>query len=246
MCWAERNTSCIAAERGWIALRGGWQAQASQLERSRRHSCGRTIATRTGEGLGTLAGAPETKRLSFTACSLNKTREASALRRVPVIAVSAVLVAGAVLIVLPIPTQIGTTVFNSDDRVFYADNITAPVEPSTLGAHVQYEASWTSYMRDGQPAGGGIHVYDCGIRSNCSHFNPNSSPVAQGYGSSGTLNWQGQQGELFMVVPSSVTPNSNLSVDVSYAEPLYGGVPGLVILLIGIGGLVFEAVRARK
>ena len=163
-----------------------------------------------------------------------------------VLALAVMLVGGAVLIFLPVTSQLPTTVFNSSARSFYADNITAPVEHSTLGFHIQYEARWTSSLRGGQPADAVIHVYDCGFHSNCSTFNPDTLPIAQGFGSSGSLGWAGEQGELFMIVPSSMTPNSSLTVEASYAEPLYGGVPGLVILLIGIGGLAFESIGRRK
>lgn len=153
---------------------------------------------------------------------------------------------GLTLTFFPVTSQLPTRVFSSSDRVLYPDNVTVPAETSSLGSHIQYKATWTSSTRNGQPTNGVIHVYDCGFHSNCSGFNPNTPPLVVGSGSSGSVTWQGEQGESFMVVPALISPDSNLTVAVSYSEPFLGGVFGVVISLIGIGGVLFGLYATRR
>ncbi|MCI4368019.1 MAG: hypothetical protein L3K09_00430, partial [Thermoplasmata archaeon] len=83
--------------------------------------------------------------------------------------------------------------------------MTAPVGNNILGLQIMYTATWSS---SGWPtaSGGDLKVYSCGHSANCSQFDPNSSPVARGPGTAGSLTWTGGPGELFMVFPGAFAP----------------------------------------
>jgi len=99
--------------------------------------------------------------------------------------------------------------------------LSAPLD--LLGSSVPFSLDWNA------SSSVTVHVYGCGSDASCASAG-SGSPVASGSGVSGSLSWSGHRGEYFAVMPNGATT----TVDVSYTYPLYDGLPGIGIFVVGV------------
>jgi len=99
--------------------------------------------------------------------------------------------------------------------------LSAPLD--LLGSAVPFSLDWNASAKVT------ISVYGCGTDSSCASAG-SSAPLTTGSGVSGSLSWTGHRGQYFAVVPTGATT----TVDVSYDYPLYDGLPGIAIFVVGV------------
>lgn len=99
------------------------------------------------------------------------------------------------------------------------------------GEGLQYSASWES------SASVTVSVYACGSDKSCSLAGSSSAIVTE-TGLSGTASWTGHPGQYFAIVSTG----GSITIVVSYTEPVFGGILGLsifvlgwIILILGVG-----------
>jgi hypothetical protein len=149
------------------------------------------------------------------------------------------IVAGAVLVLLgtalffvAIPGQ-SVTSFSDVSSSSDVASSTAPAtfyEPSITPAAISFSVSW-AYA---DPVN--VSVYSCGTDTSCAAGPAYEVPadlVASGTSAVGTLTFNGVAGNGYEVYASSV-----ISVNVAYNGPLFGGVVGLLFLVIGVIALI--------
>ncbi len=158
------------------------------------------------------------------------------VRRRIVLAGTIVAVVGLALQVIPIPTSVPSHVFYSNVRSFYGENVTAPYRPLWPELAIIFTASWSSTPnQQGHGAtGNSVKVFSCGTDATCRSLNA-SDPVALGAGATGSVTWTGTFGEYFQVVAGGLESGSNLTVQVTEYEPLFGGFPGFAMVIAGLG-----------
>jgi hypothetical protein len=142
------------------------------------------------------------------------------MKPVAVIGLMLVLV-GAVLWVLPISTNLATNV-SIDSQTEDVLSVSAPLAVLTFS--VSFSASWTAVS----PVN--LTVFGCGSDSSCSNVPGNASSITNGSGRTGELTWSGPRGAYFAVLPSGPAV-----LNLSYEAPLWNGLAGVVLLVLGVG-----------
>jgi hypothetical protein len=86
-----------------------------------------------------------------------------------------------------------------------------------------------------------VKVFPCGSNSNCTNAT-DRTPVATGNSSSGALSFDAQSGVWYAVLLTGGSGASAI-VTVNDIGPLAGGLPGMVLFVVGVGLLIAGLVR---
>ncbi len=127
------------------------------------------------------------------------------------------------------PVQTMSTGNQNVNRTTDVLEFSAPA--AVLDSPIPYTVDWSASFSIT------VSLYDCGPHPLCTNLSK-SNYVTGGTGKSGTLHWTGKVGEYYAFV-SSTRP---VEVDFEYAEPLFGGVAGIVFVGIGVV-LVIAGIR---
>jgi hypothetical protein len=138
----------------------------------------------------------------------------------------AVVVVGALLWDLPIPTSAGSGAVPPGDELVVTAGAPLAVWTPTLS----YTASFTS--GSGLPVR--VTVYACGSDVSCSSYTA-SAALTSATAVTGTLHWSGAKGNSFALVPD-VNTSAAVSIAVQVGLPFRDGVVGLG--LVGIGAVL--------
>ncbi|HEV2166477.1 MAG TPA: hypothetical protein VGS23_05835 [Thermoplasmata archaeon] len=141
-----------------------------------------------------------------------------------------VLIVGVALWYIPMNVSIGS----NHVPALSGDIVEASPPAALLTPKLPYTVTWSS--DSGAPVN--LSVYNCGTDSTCGSFTP-SDRVASGSGATGTVTWSGVKGNYYAIVPSGLTAKT--TVTASVGEPLFGGLLGIGLLVLG---LIFLAVGA--
>ncbi len=152
-----------------------------------------------------------------------------------VVAGAVLLVLGVALFYVPIPGQ-GITSFSDQSSNGYVAGSNVPAtfyEPSITPAAISFSVSWAYSI----PVT--VSVYSCGTDTSCAAGSAYETPaqlVAQGDSAVGSLTFNGVAGNGYEVYASSI-----ISVNIAYNGPLFGGIVGLLFLVIGVIALIAGA-----
>jgi hypothetical protein len=135
---------------------------------------------------------------------------------------------GAVLWYVPVTTASSSTPVPVGDAFDFSVPGTLIIGP------VPFTATWTA----SGPTN--VTLYGCGSDAKCS-AQTNSSVIARGAGTTGSMKWTGKAGLYYLFVPDAST-----NVTISYGEPLLGGLGGLAVLGVGIVVLVAGIAMRRS
>lgn len=150
--------------------------------------------------------------------------------------------AGMLLVFVPITTTQSPRIWWNGLSSYPAQYVSAPVTKFALVSAVQFTLTWTSSAPNGS-AFPGVEVFDCGYNSTCNNSVFEGYPMAEAWGPSGSLTWQGGAGQLFEVNPHSATYKATLTT--SYRTPLAGGLPGVGLATVG-GAVAAAGILLRK
>jgi len=92
-----------------------------------------------------------------------------------------------------------------------------------LGSTVPFSLDWNASTSVT------VNVYACGADASCSSAG-SGAPLATGSGASGTIDWSGHRGQYFALVPTG----GSATLHVSYTYPLYDGLPGIALFVVGV------------
>ncbi|MGI0156551.1 MAG: hypothetical protein ACREDE_10540 [Thermoplasmata archaeon] len=158
------------------------------------------------------------------------------MRRGWVVLGAIIAIVGLLLAYLPLAstTSTSSSVGAGEEVVF---SISSPLgtygtQVDVFHPYIEVTVSWSS----GGPVL--VDVYACGSDANCTNAS-NSAPVASGNATSGSVSFRAQSGVYYAVLP-----HGGAQVTVDDVGPVAGGLPGMVLLVIGI--LVFVVGLVRK
>jgi hypothetical protein len=150
---------------------------------------------------------------------------------------AALLVGGLLLLYFPVPGQgVGARTV----PVGFGESITVSGNYAVLTSSVPFHVHWSA------PSTVHISVFGCGTDPTCNATiaaQPSATPIADATGSSGTLDFSGQKGHSYLVIPNGSANATSVAVD--YSLPWEGGAPGLGLVAGGLV-LVIVGVLSRK
>jgi hypothetical protein len=161
------------------------------------------------------------------------------MRRGWVVLGAILTVAGALLAYLPLSATGASSAFVSpgEEITFTVSSIlgTYGTKIDLFHPYIEVTVGWTAST----PVV--VKVFPCGSNSNCTNVT-DQAPVATGNSSSGSLSFDAQSGVWYAVLLQGGAGASAI-VTVNDIGPLAGGLPGMVLFVVGVGLLLAGLVR---